>query len=89
MRFYKVREEILKGKNIADSPLKVTFYAHVSTESDEQLNTLDNQISFFEKFIKLNKNWTYVNGYIEEVISGSTVKLIKKILQMIDDAKSG
>lgn len=48
MRFYKVREEILKGKNIADSPLKVTFYAHVSTESDEQLNTLDNQISFFE-----------------------------------------
>lgn len=27
MRFYKVREEILKGKNIADSPLKVTFYA--------------------------------------------------------------
>ncbi len=48
MRFYKVREEILKGKNIADSPLKVTFYARVSTESDEQLNTLDNQISFLK-----------------------------------------
>lgn len=88
MRFYKVREEILKGKNIADLPLKVTFYARVSTESDEQLNALDNQISFFEKFIKLNKNWTYVNGYIDEGISGSTVKRRKKFLQMIDDAKS-
>lgn len=89
MRFYKVREEILKGKNIAELPLRVTFYARVSTESDEQLNSLDNQISFFENFIKSNKNWTYVKGYIDEGISGSTVKKRKKFLQMIDDAKSG
>lgn len=89
MRFYKVREEILKGKNISELPLRVTFYARVSTESDEQLNSLDNQISFFENFIKSNKNWTYVNGYIDEGISGSTVKKRKKFLQMIDDAKSG
>jgi site-specific DNA recombinase len=89
MRFYKVREEILKGKNIAELPLRVTFYARVSTETDEQLNSLDNQISFFENFIKSNKNWTYVNGYIDEGISGSTVKKRKKFLQMIDDAKSG
>lgn len=89
MRFYKVREEILKGKNIAELPLRVTFYARVSTESDEQLNSLDNQISFFEDFIKSNKNWTYVKGYIDEGISGSSVKKRKKFLQMIDDAKSG
>lgn len=89
MRFYKVREEILKGKSIAELPLRVTFYARVSTESDEQLNSLDNQISFFENYIKSNKNWIYVNGYIDEGISGSTVKKRKKFLQMIEDAKSG
>lgn len=89
MRFYKVREEILKGKNISDLPLKVTFYARVSTESDDQLNSLDNQISFFENFIKSNENWIYVKGYIDEGISGSTVKKRKKFLQMIEDAKSG
>ena len=89
MRFYKVREEILKGKNIADLPLRVTFYARVSTETDEQLNSLDNQISFFKSFIKSNKNWTYVKGYIDEGISGSTVRKRKKFLQMIEDAKSG
>ena len=89
MRFYKAREEILKGKNIAELPLRVTFYARVSTESDEQLNSLDNQISFFENFIKSNKNWTYIKGYIDEGISGSTVKKRKKFLQMIADAKSG
>ena len=89
MKFYRVREEILKGKNIAALPLRVTFYARVSTESDEQLNSLDNQISFFENFIKSNNNWTYVKGYIDEGISGSTVKKRKKFLQMIEDAKSG
>ena len=89
MKFYRVREEILKGKNIVALPLRVTFYARVSTESDEQLNSLDNQISFFENFIKSNNNWTYVKGYIDEGISGSTVKKRKKFLQMIEDAKSG
>lgn len=89
MRFYKVREEILKGKNIVDLPLRVTFYARVSTESDDQINSLNNQISFFENFIKSNKNWTYVKGYIDEGISGSTVKKRKKFLQMVEDAKSG
>ncbi len=89
MRFYKVREELGKGKNITTLPLRVTFYARVSTESDEQLNSLDNQISFFENFIKSNKNWTYIKGYIDEGISGSTVKKRKNFLQMIEDAKSG
>ena len=89
MEFYKIRDEILKGKNINELPLRVTFYARVSTESDEQLNSLDNQISFFKNFIKSNKNWTYVNGYIDEGISGSTVKGRKNFLQMIKDAKSG
>ena len=89
MKFYKVREEISKGKNISDLPLKVTFYARVSTESDEQLNSLDNQISFFENLIKSNKNWTYVKGYIDEGISGSTVKKRKRFLQMVEDAKLG
>ena len=89
MRFYKVREEILKGKNIADLPLRVTFYARVSTESDEQLNSLDNQISFFENFIKSNKNWTYVNGYVDEGISGTSVKNRTNFLKMIKDAKDG
>ena len=54
MRFYKVREEISKGKNISELPLRVTFYARVSTESDEQLNSLDNQISlpfFYQHFL--------------------------------------
>ena len=89
MRFYKVREAILQGKNITTLPLRVTFYARVSTDSDEQLNSLENQISYFKEYITTNPNWIYVDGYIDEGISGSSVKKRKHFLRMIEDAKSG
>lgn len=50
MKIYKVRERILKVKSIVALPLKVTFYPRVSAKSDEQLKSLNNQISFFESF---------------------------------------
>lgn len=87
MKFYKVRESLLQGKNIANLPLRVTFYARVSTESDEQLNSLENQISYFKDFITSNANWIYVEGYIDEGISGSSVKKRKNFLRMIEDSK--
>ena len=39
------------GKSIYDMNLRVVYYARVSTESDEQLNSLDNQQKFFEDYI--------------------------------------
>ena len=54
MKFYKVREALLQGNSIMNLPLRVTFYARVSTDKEEQLNSLDNQISFFEDYIKQN-----------------------------------
>ena len=88
MLLYKVREELLKGKTISQLPLRVTFYARVSTETDEQLNSLDNQISFFKDYIKSNKNWVYVTGYIDEGLSGSSVTKRKNFLKMITDSKN-
>ena len=60
----------LKTKTIYDIPLRVTYYARVSSDTDEQLNSLDNQISYYENFIKQNKLWTYVAGYVDEGLSG-------------------
>ena len=47
---------LLKTKSIYDIPLRVTYYARVSSDSDEQLNSLGNQISYYEDLIKKNKN---------------------------------
>lgn len=87
MKFYKVRQYLQEGKNINDINLRVTFYARVSTLEIEQLNSLDNQITYFKDYIKSNSNWTYIDGYIDEGISGSTVAKRKNFLKMINDAK--
>ena len=87
MKFYKVRQYLQEGKNINDINLRVTFYARVSTLEIEQLNSLDNQITYFKDYIKSNSNWTYIDGYIDEGISGSTVAKRKNFLKMINGAK--
>lgn len=76
----------LKTRSIYDIPMRVTFYARVSSESDEQLNSLGNQITYYEDLIKRNQNWTYVPGYIDEGLSGISTKKRENFNRMIEDA---
>ena len=80
---------LLKTKSIYDIPMRVTFYARVSSEKDEQLNSLSNQIAYYEEFIKKNPNWTYVAGYIDEGLSAATTKKRENFHRMIEAGKSG
>ena len=80
---------MLRTKSIYDIPLRVTYYARVSSDSDEQLNSLDNQIAYYENFIKKNTAWTFVPGYIDEGLSGISTKKRKHFNEMIADAKEG
>ncbi len=80
---------LLRTKSIYDIPLRVTYYARVSSESDEQLNSLDNQIAYYEDLIKRNRAWTYVSGYVDEGLSGISTKKRKHFNEMIADAKEG
>ena len=89
MDLYKIRNKISKGESIYNIHLRVTFYARVSTDKDAQLNSLDNQILYFKNFINDNSNWEYVEGYIDEGISGTSVKNRTNFLKMIRDAKGG
>ena len=79
----------LRNKTIYEIPLRVTFYARVSTDSDEQLNSLTNQVSYYEELIGNNPAWTYVTGYIDEGLSGISTKKRENFHRMIDDAKAG
>ena len=88
MDIFHIREE-LKFKSIRDIPLRVTFYARVSSERDEQLNSLKNQTQYYEDYIKSNPKWTYIKGYIDEGISGITTNKRENFHKMIDDAMAG
>ena len=69
--------------------IAVAYCARVSTEKDEQLNSLDNQRRFYEEFIRSNPNWTFAGGYVDEGISGTSVAKREQFLQMIEDAEQG
>lgn len=69
MTLYEMKQELLSGKTIFDLPLRVVYYARVSTEKEEQINSLENQVSFFENYIRKNVNWTFIRGYVDEGIS--------------------
>ena len=87
MDLYTIRNMLSQGKSIYDLPLRVTFYARVSTDRYEQLNSLENQVMYFENFIKEQENWIFVEGYVDEGISGTSVKKREDFLRMVDDAK--
>ena len=88
MDVHTVRQQ-MRTKSIYDIPLRVTFYARVSSEKDEQLNSLDNQISYYRNFIKKNANWEFVEGYIDEGLSGMSTKKRENFHNMVNDAKDG
>ncbi len=86
MDLHTIRQ-LLKTKSIYDIPLRVTYYARVSSESDEQLNSLSNQIAYYENKIKQVSCWTFVPGYIDEGISGMSTKKREDFNRMISDAE--
>ena len=88
MDIHTTRQQ-LKTKSIYDLPMRVTFYARVSSEKDEQLNSLDNQITYYQDLIRKNPAWEYVEGYIDEGLSAATTKKRENFHRMVDDGKAG
>ena len=88
MDIHSIRQA-LRTKSIYDIPLRVTFYARVSSESDEQLNSLGNQVSYYEEFIRKNSAWEYVPGYVDEGLSAATTKKREDFHRMVEDGKAG
>lgn len=89
MDLYTIRERILKGENISSMKLKVTYYSRVSTNHLEQKKSLLNQNEHFDDYIKSNPNWRYVNGYVDDGISGTSDIKRDYFMKMIEDAKKG
>ena len=88
MDIHYIRQE-LKRRSIYDLPLRVTYYARVSSESDEQLNSLSNQVAYYENLIRKNLEWTFVPGYIDEGLSAATTKKRENFHRMVEDGKAG
>lgn len=89
MDLYEMKQALNTGKTIYDLPLRVTYYARVSTDKDEQLHSLSAQVQYYSQYIQSCPNWSFLEGYIDEGISGTSVNKRENFLRMIDDAKKG
>ena len=89
MDLYTVRKQLNMGMPLTSIKLRVTDYARVSTDTHEQKKSLQNQVEHFEQYIKENPNWTYVKGYVDDGITGTSDIKRDNFMKMIEDARSG
>ena len=89
MDIYDIRSQLSSGRTIYDLPLRVTYYARVSTDKDEQRHSLSAQVRYYTEFIQRSPQWIFVEGYIDEGISGTSVGKRENFLRMIRDAQAG
>jgi len=87
MDLFEIRKQLNMGVPLYKIKLRVTSYSRVSTDHVEQKSSLINQQEYFDEMVKKNRNWTYINGYVDEGISGTSDWKRNNFMRMIHDAK--
>ena len=72
-----------------DSPLRAAAYCRVSTDKDDQLNSLAAQQRFFRSYIQDRLDWTLVGVFADEGLSGTSIKHRPQFSDMIHRALAG
>ncbi|MDD3453645.1 MAG: recombinase family protein [Bacilli bacterium] len=74
---------------IKDRARTVAIYARVSTEHEAQLSALENQVQYYDDLLEKHPSWNLYGRYIDEGITGTSIKKRKNFQRMIEDAKNG
>lgn len=68
---------------------KMVFYGRVSTQHEAQIDALGNQMQWYDDQLKYHPNWSLVERYIDEGITGTLARKRPDFMRMINDAKEG
>lgn len=68
---------------------RVCAYARVSTDSDEQLNSYSNQISYYTQKICSNEEWEMAGIFTDEGITGTDMNKRDGFLLMLKECRKG
>ena len=69
--------------------LRVAAYCRVSTGDEEQLTSYENQKAFYTEKIMKNPEWTMVDIFVDEGITGTSTCRRKDFLRMIRQCRQG
>lgn len=64
-------------------------YCRVSTDEEEQLSSLENQVTYYTEFITNNPKYELVDVYADEGISGTSTRHRDDFQRMIADCEAG
>ena len=68
---------------------RTAAYCRVSSQSDEQRNSLKNQIDFYKNYFKDREDVIFIGIYADEGISGTRAELRPQFMKMIEDCRGG
>lgn len=68
--------------------IRVAAYCRVSTDEDEQLNSFENQVDYYTRYINDNPAYDMAGIYADEGISGTNTKKRKEFQRMIADCEA-
>ena len=69
--------------------MKVAAYCRVSTDQEDQKNSLKNQKKYFQEYISRETGWEFTRIYYDEGISGTQTRRRKGFLEMIKEGQEG
>jgi len=70
-------------------PLRVAAYCRVSTDREDQANSLESQKTYFSDYIRQHDDWLLADLYPDEGLSGTTTRRREQFNRMIRDAEAG
>ncbi|MBD3948435.1 recombinase family protein [Tuanshanicoccus lijuaniae] len=76
-------------KKLKSKKVRVAAYARVSTDSDEQLLSLETQKEHYQTIIQTNPSWEYVGLYVDEGISGTSTEKRQDLQRLLTDCEQG
>lgn len=91
----------MAGNNLAKKPivieatrqeeikLRVAAYCRVSTDSEDQMNSFVAQNTHYNAFIRNHNNWTLVDVYADEGITGTSAQKRGDFQRLLSDCRKG
>ena len=80
---------ILSSRKDEYRRLRVAAYCRVSTDEEDQLNSLETQMQYYTSKIAENPNWSMVSIYADEGISGTRADKRDQFMKLMRDCQKG
>lgn len=69
--------------------LRVCAYARVSSDSEDQKNSFASQVNYYTKYIQAHDDWTFVDIYADQGITGTSARKRDEFLRLMRDCRQG